>query len=76
MQRPIEQLGWHKRQLNDYCETYYKGKNQLNSSVCISFNIESGELVSIVNDSTITLEELQAIYETAKQIREENKYDK
>ncbi len=71
MQRPIEKLGWHKRITTDTTETYYNGKNWLDSSICIDFNATNGSIVSIMNCKNISLEELLAIYETAKQIKEE-----
>lgn len=73
MQRPIEKLGWHKRQFNDICESYYKGENWLKSSIYISFNVKNGDIVDFMNDEYVPFEELQAIYETAKQIKEENR---
>lgn len=75
MKRPLEQCGWHKRVSNDTTETYYKGKDWLNSSICINFNATNGSIVSIMNSEEISLEELLALYETAKQIKEEGELE-
>lgn len=72
MQRPLEKLGWHKRITTDTTETYYKGNDWLYSSICVNFNATNGSMVNIMNSEDISLEELLAIYETAKQIKEEN----
>ena len=72
MQRPIERCGWHKRIINDNTESYYKGKDWLNSSIYVKFNAVNGGIVIIMNCEEISLEELLAIYYTAKQIKYES----
>lgn len=71
MVRPLELCGWHKRIINDNTESYYKGKDWLNSLIYVMFNAVNGSIVNIMNDEEISLEELLAIYQTAKQIKEE-----
>ena len=73
MQRPLEKLGWHKRIATDNTEIYYKGKDWLDSSIYVS--IKNGDIVNIRNDECITLEELQAIYETALEIKRETEME-
>lgn len=72
MKRPIEQCGWHKRIINDNTESYYKGKDWLNSSIYVMFNTTNGSIAAIINSEDISLEELLAIYNTAKQIKDES----
>ena len=72
MKRPVEQCGWHKRIINDITEIYYKGKDWFNSSIYVKFNKVNGSIVSIMNCEEISLEELLAIYNTAKQIKDES----
>ncbi len=71
MQRPLEKLGWHKRITTDTKETFYKGEDWLNASIYIDFNVTNGSIVSIMNSEDISLEELLAIYNTSKQIKDE-----
>lgn len=72
MQRPLEQIGWHKRITEDNTESYYKGKDWLNSSIYVKFNVTNGSIVNIINCGEISFEELLVIYNTAKQIKDES----
>ncbi len=72
MQRPLEKLGWHKRIITDTTETYYKGINWLSSSIYVKFNTKNGSIVTVINSEDISLQELLAIYNTAKQIKDES----
>lgn len=72
MQRPLERCGWHKRITTDTTETYYKGIDWLSSSIYVKFNTTNGSIATIINSEDISLEELLAIYNTAKQIKDES----
>ena len=67
MERPIEKYGWHKY-INDRYERFESGAGGIITIYKYSNVIEFDDF----DEQDLSFEELQAIYETAKQIKEEN----
>ena len=66
MERPIEKYGWYKY-INDRYERFESGAGGIITIYKYSNVIEFDDF----DEQDLSLEELQAIYETAKQIKEE-----
>ncbi len=67
MERPIEKYGWY-RYINDRYERFESGAGGIITFYKHSDTIEFDDF----DEQDLSFEELQAVYETAKQIKEEN----
>lgn len=73
--RPIEKYGWKKLPIKEEISiVFYKGETFFSSNCFVAIHLNKNGTIRgiyIRNNEEISFEELQAIYETAKEIKEE-----